>query len=236
MRAMDIPARVVTGYQGADETLQDGYLVVRNSHAHAWAEVWLAGRGWVRVDPTAAVAPERVQVSRSLRAPGGAFANAIGNLNPSLAATLRDTWERINNRWNQWVLNYSRAEQFDLLERLGVRSPSWYDLAYLLLGLLSLAGLAGALWAWWDRHRKDPWQRLHARIAKLLGEHNVSALPHEPPRTLARKLHAQLGRSTQAAEAAQLLLALERQRYGRQAQALPEPGWFSRFKQAMASR
>ncbi len=57
MRALDVPARLVTGYQGADPDLQDGYLVVRNSHAHAWAEVWLAGRGWVRVDPTAAVAP-----------------------------------------------------------------------------------------------------------------------------------------------------------------------------------
>jgi protein-glutamine gamma-glutamyltransferase len=235
MRAMDIPARVVTGYQGADEALQDGLLVARNSHAHAWAEVWLAGRGWVRVDPTAAVAPERVQISRSLRAPGGAFANAMNNLNPGLASTLRETWERINNRWNQWVLNYSRTEQFDLLERLGVRSPSWYDLAYLLLGLMSLAGLAGALWAWWDRHRKDPWQRLHARIAKLLGEHNVSALPHEAPRTLARKLQAQLGRSTQAAQAAQLLLDLERRRYGRAAQALPEPGWWPRFKRALAS-
>jgi transglutaminase-like putative cysteine protease len=233
MRAMDIPARVVTGYQGADEATQDGWLVVRNSHAHAWAEVWLAGRGWMRVDPTAAVAPERVQVSRALRAPSGALAAALTNLNPGMVAAMRETWERINNRWNQWVLNYSRAEQFNLLERLGVKSPSWYDLAYLLLGLLSVAGLAGAMWAWWDHRHQDPWRRLQSRIARLLGEHNISALPHEGPRALARKVQAQLGRSPQAREAIALLIELERSRYGRTSVPLALGPWFHRFKQAL---
>ncbi|MFN4352992.1 MAG: transglutaminase-like domain-containing protein, partial [Hylemonella sp.] len=57
MRALDVPARIVTGYQGADPAPADGWFVVRNSNAHAWAEVWFEGQGWVRVDPTAAVAP-----------------------------------------------------------------------------------------------------------------------------------------------------------------------------------
>jgi transglutaminase-like putative cysteine protease len=61
MRAMDVPARIVTGYQGTDPQPVDGYHIVRQSHAHAWAEYWQAGDGWVRVDPTAAVAPERIQ-------------------------------------------------------------------------------------------------------------------------------------------------------------------------------
>jgi protein-glutamine gamma-glutamyltransferase len=237
MRAMDIPARVVTGYQGADAEVQDGYLVVRNSHAHAWAEVWLAGRGWTRVDPTSAVAPDRVQASRFLRAPAGALASAISSIDPSLMASLRDTWERINNRWNQWVLNYSRTEQFDLLERLGVRSPSWYDLAYVLLGLLSAVGLGGALWAWWDRHRKDPWQRLHERIAHLLGQRGITALPHEPPRALARKvqttMHGAAHDTTHTAVVAGLLIELERLRYGRGSAALPHAAWWSRFRRAV---
>jgi transglutaminase-like putative cysteine protease len=84
MRAMDVPARIVTGYQGTDPEPVDGYHIVRQSHAHAWAEYWQAGDGWVRVDPTAAVAPERIQVSRSLQPPRGR-AGALGNVNPALA-------------------------------------------------------------------------------------------------------------------------------------------------------
>jgi transglutaminase-like putative cysteine protease len=61
MRNAGIPARVVGGYQGGERNPVDGYLVVRQSDAHAWAEVWLEGRGWVRVDPTAAVSPARIE-------------------------------------------------------------------------------------------------------------------------------------------------------------------------------
>ena len=73
MRAMGVPARVVTGYQGGERNPVDGYLAVRQSDAHAWAEIWLPGRGWRRVDPTAAVAPERVSrnLARALPAPAG---------------------------------------------------------------------------------------------------------------------------------------------------------------------
>jgi protein-glutamine gamma-glutamyltransferase len=233
MRAMDVPARVVTGYQGADAELQEGYLVVRNSHAHAWAEVWLAGRGWVRVDPTAAVAPDRVQGSRFLRAPAGVLANALGSIDPSLLATLRETWERINNRWNQWVLNYSRTDQFDLLEKLGVRSPSWIDLAYVLLVLLSAAGLGGAAWAWWDRHRKDPWLRLQERIARLLAPWGVQAWPHEAPRALALRVRQSFADEPAAQQVADLLLDLERARYGRTAQPAPPAAWLPQLQRAL---
>ncbi len=138
MRALDVPARIVTGYQGADPELQDGFVVVRNSHAHAWAEIWLEGRGWVRVDPTASVAPERIVRSRSLRPRPGFVAGAIEGLNPELMATLRRQWESVNNSWNQWVLRYSKSEQLDVLQRLGWHQPQAIDLAYLLIGLISV--------------------------------------------------------------------------------------------------
>jgi protein-glutamine gamma-glutamyltransferase len=228
MRALGVPARIVTGYQGMDSEPQDGWYLVRNSHAHAWAEVWLEGRGWVRVDPTAAVAPERVAQSRPLRAPAGAVASAIAAVNPELLAELRAALERVNNRWNQWVLNYSRNEQFDLLERLGWRSPDWTDLAYVLVALFSLAALAGAAWAWWDRRRRDPWQRLAERIARCLRSLGVAALPHEGPRLLARRVRDTLGLHADAL--ARQLEALERLRYGRQAQARPGTAWWREFK------
>ena len=77
MRAMDVPARVVTGYQGGERNDVDGFWVVRQRDAHAWAEVWLAGRGWVRVDPTAAVAPGRIGTLERLEAPENAIATAL---------------------------------------------------------------------------------------------------------------------------------------------------------------
>jgi len=233
MRALDIPARIVTGYQGADPELQDGYHVVRNSYAHAWAEVWLAGRGWVRIDPTAAVAPERVAASRPLRPPPGAVAGAIGAVSPALMAQLRSVWEQVNNRWNQWVLNYSRSQQFDLLQKLGVRSPTWEDLANLLIGLLSGASLLGAVWAWWDRHRRDPWQRLRSNIALRLAALGIATADHEPPRTLALRVRRHLG---DAGEALALHLeALDRLRYGRAAVPRPDPTWWQGFAAAAAA-
>lgn len=230
MRALGVPARLVTGYQGADAELQDGFVVVRQANAHAWAEIWVAGRGWVRIDPTAAVAPERIQRSRTLRAPAGAVAGAIANVNPELAARLRAAWEGINNRWNQWVLNYARSQQFDLLQRLGIGQPSWHDLAYALIGLLSGAALAGAGWAFWDRHKRDPWQRLHRRVRRRLLRLGIAAAPHEGLRTLAARVRERHGAPADALAGA--LLQLEARQYGRAARKRPPRDAERRFTQA----
>jgi protein-glutamine gamma-glutamyltransferase len=227
MRALDVPARIVTGYQGADPALQDGYVIVRNRHAHAWAEIWIEGRGWVRVDPTAAVAPERVVQSRSLRPRPGFVASAIEGLNPELMATLRQRWERINNSWNQWVLRYSKSEQLDLLQRLGWRQPEAIDLAYLLIALLSVSSLAGAAWAWWDRHRRDPWQRLALRVARRLDALDVDAADHEGPRRWAERVRKRLGAAGETL--ATQLEALDALRYGREASARPPATWWRGF-------
>jgi len=217
MRALGVPARIVTGYQGMDPAPQDGYWIVRQSNAHAWAEIWLPGEGWQRVDPTAAVAPERVQAGRSLAPVPGLVAGALITLDPELAARLRGAWEAINNRWNQWVLNYSRSQQFDLMRALGVSAPSWHDLASLLIGLLCGAALLGAAWAWWDRHRQDPWLRLARRVQERLHRLGVAVQPHDPPRTRAARVRAQLGAAGEALAAQ--LEALDRLRYGEGARA-----------------
>jgi protein-glutamine gamma-glutamyltransferase len=227
MRAMGVPARVVTGYQGTDPLPIDGYYVVRQSYAHAWAEYWMEGIGWVRADPTAAVAPDRVLRSRNLVRPPGLVAGAIGTVNPALLAQMRDAWEAVNNRWNQWVLNYSRGQQLDLLKNLGFSSPSWEDLSLLLIAALSSMALAGALWAWWDRHRVDPWVRQMDRIRRALHSLHVEAALHEPPRTLALRVKQQLGDAAQVLT--ELLNTLDRQRYGREAVRRPDPSLTRRF-------
>ncbi len=212
MRAMDVPARIVTGYQGADAELQDGYVVVRQRNAHAWAEIWQAGVGWLRVDPTAAVAPERVQRGLRLVRPPGLVAGAFNSLSPHFAAQMRGAWETVNNRWNQWVLNYSRGQQFDLLRGLGWASPSWHDLATLLILALCAAALGGAAWAWWDRRRQDPWQRLQRRVMLRLQPLGVAVQPHHAPRERAARVRAALGARGEAL--ALQLEQLERLRYG----------------------
>ncbi|MCP5284075.1 MAG: DUF3488 domain-containing transglutaminase family protein [Burkholderiaceae bacterium] len=227
MRALDVPARVVTGYQGADPATVDGWFIVRQSNAHAWAEIWQQGEGWIRVDPTAAVAPERVQLSRSLLPAPGFVTGTLHAVNPALAAQLRMLWERFDQRWSEWVLNYSRTRQFDLLESLGMQAPRWQDLAYVLAVLLGSVSLAGAGWALWDRHRQDPWQRLHRRIAARLAALGVSVAPHHPPRTRAGAVRATLGDTGEAL--ARTLERLDHARYASAGRAPPDRRWWRQF-------
>jgi protein-glutamine gamma-glutamyltransferase len=215
MRALDIPARIVTGYQGGELNGVDGYWTVRQRDAHAWTEVWLQGQGWVRVDPTSAVAPGRIGSLDRLRAPQGALAGAIGNLNPNIAAQLRAAWEAMNNSWNQWVLNYTQGRQLDLLKNLGFKSPSWTDLAYVLIGVVVFVSLLGAAWTLWERQQHDPWLRLLQRARARLHKLGVESADHTPPRELARRVQQHWGNAGAAAPLAQWLLQLEAQRYAR---------------------
>jgi protein-glutamine gamma-glutamyltransferase len=219
LRAMGVPARVVTGYQGSDPTPVDGFYIVRQSSAHAWAEYWQEGAGWQRADPTAAVAPERIERSRNLLPAQGLVAGALSSLSPELLAQLRQGWETMNNRWNQWVLGYSRGTQFDLLRHLGMDSPGWEDLVLLLVGALSSLATLGALWAWRDRHRVDPWARQMDKIRAALRRAGLACAAHEAPRTLARRVEQTFGES--ARELCDMLLALESQRYGREPRRRP---------------
>ncbi len=232
MRAMDVPARIVTGYQGTDPVPVDGYYTVRQSHAHAWAEIWQPGLGWLRVDPTAAVAPERIRTSRNLQPPRGFVASALGSVNPAFAQQLQQAWEAMNNRWNQWVLNYSRGQQLDLLKKLGFESPDWSDLSNLLISLLCLGSAVGAGWALWDRHRQDPWQRLQLRVAQALLGLGVTVAAHDPPRTRAERVRQALGE--RGADLAARLDALDRARYAPDGQSLPLRRWWRDFAQAAA--
>jgi transglutaminase-like putative cysteine protease len=213
MRAAGIPARVVTGYQGGERNDVDGYWTVRQSDAHAWAEVWLEGRGWVRVDPTSSVAPGRTGTYERLAAPTNAFTQVLVNVSPEFAAQLRATWEAVNNRWNQWVLNYSQAKQMNLLRNLGFESPSWEDLGYVLSGLVVAAGLLGALWTLWERYQQDPWLRLLARATRRLQRAGLLVPPNTPPRQLAALLQTQVNSGADIRPIQEWLLQLESWRY-----------------------
>lgn len=185
MRAAGIPARVVGGYQGGEINPVDGFFVVRQSDAHAWAEVWLENRGWVRIDPTATVSPNRIE---------GGIASAMqkGEPIPTLLALRSDwlrnvffRWEAINNAWNQQILGYNPERQRELLSRLGLAESSWPALAG-LVGII-LAGITG--WTLYHRPRIDPVQRLWHIALRRIGRRQVNCLPWETPLALQQRIN-----------------------------------------------
>lgn len=235
MRAMDVPARIVTGYQGADPLPQDGWLVVRQANAHAWAEYWQPGQGWLRADPTAAVAPDRIERGRPLPVPPGLVAGVFDAVNPGLRLELRRWIETLENRWNQSVLGYGRSRQFELLEHLGFERPDGVMLARLLVGLVAVVGVAGALWAWWDARRRTPWQRVQACIRRELAPLGLPVQDFEDPGRVAQRLLVARGEAARGV--AQLLMALQQQRYGRGGGPLVLRQWPREFaRQAAALR
>ena len=191
MRAAGVPARVVTGYQGGEMNPLDGYLTVRQSDAHAWAEVWLARRGWVRVDPTAMVAPERVQrsVARALPPPPFGFAG-LGRLvqsDPdSLLGRLRYAIGAANNGWNQWVLNYSPRRQQDLMGQLQHELFKWQSIALFLMLCLMLF-LVGKFYR---RPKIDPVDALYSALCRRLGQLGLPRAPDEGPTAYAARVAA----------------------------------------------
>ena len=188
MRAAGVPARVVTGYQGGELNPVDGFVVVRQSDAHAWAEVWLAGRGWTRVDPTAAVSPARVEAGIAAAMPAGEPLPGLIQLRSDWLLTLRFRWEAINNAWNQHVLGYNPERQRELLTRLGLPDPDWRNLAAMLAAVCGVLLLLLAGWAIRQRPRLDAATRLWRKALRRLARRQVNCAPWETPLALLQRV------------------------------------------------
>ena len=181
MRAANIPARVVTGYLGGEFNDIGNYYIVRQSDAHAWAEVWLAGQGWVRVDPTAAIAPDRVQRDLSAALSDNAALPFMERNPPQWMRDLRFNLDALANQWNQWVLGYDAERQFAFLTRLGMESITWQKLA---LNMASGLGLVIALFALFMlRHlfvrQPDKVQTAWLKLCRKLAEAGLPRAAHE---------------------------------------------------------
>jgi transglutaminase-like putative cysteine protease len=211
MRALEIPARVVTGYQGGAVNPVDGFLTVRQSDAHAWAEVWLETRGWVRVDPTAAIAPERIEHGVDAL-PGSDLAALARRQGPlGWMRNWRPNWEAIENAWNQWVLSYSSERQRSLMSWLGM-TPSWQNLAIMFGSTVSLLLLTLAVFSMRHRVERDPLADLVGRLRQKLEGAGIEIPPSAGPREIARRIDRRLEPGS-LQEARSLLGALERARY-----------------------
>ncbi|WP_404826428.1 transglutaminase-like domain-containing protein [Diaphorobacter aerolatus] len=214
MRNLDVPARIVTGYQGGEINGVDGYWTVRQADAHAWTEVWIEDRGWVRIDPTGAVMPSRIGEYRRLQTPRSAFGTAFDTvISPTIYMQMRAVWEAVNNGWNQWVLNYTQERQFNLLRSLGMEAPSWQDLARLLGAIAGLAALIGIAWSLWERSHQDPWQRMMSQARQQLKKVGMELPEHLPPRGIAARIRAHWDDTSQTQPIIDWLLRVERARY-----------------------
>lgn len=198
MRAAGIPARVVTGYQGGEYNNFGHYYIVRQSDAHAWAEVWLRGRGWVRVDPTAAIAPARVELgmAAALSASDNAAlpllsrAQSSGLVSPpAWLLNLRFHLDTLNYRWNLWVLGYNTERQFALLTRMGMKDITWQNMAFLMLGgMVLLSGLFALLMLrqLTARHT-DAVQHQYLKFCRKLEKKGIVRGTHEGPQDFAAR-------------------------------------------------
>jgi protein-glutamine gamma-glutamyltransferase len=190
MRAADVPARVVTGYLGGEWNPIGRYFIVRQSDAHSWAEVWLQGRGWTRIDPTAVVEPERLRRGILDLLPNAVSAPArFVWSTPWLAAVLQ-RWDAMNTWWDDQVVKFNYDDQLRLLERLGFKSPGAEE-----LGWAFGAGLVGwLLWIAWQvgrapsKRRPDRLARAHAALCRKLARAGVVREPHQGPLAFADEI------------------------------------------------
>jgi transglutaminase-like putative cysteine protease len=217
MRIAGIPSRIVLGYLGGELNPIGDYLMVRQSDAHAWVEVWLSGRGWVRVDPTAAVAPQRVEHSDLLEGLAAVrparFQLGDRGLVGRWAHRLQLLADAVDAGWRNWVLDYSLARQQRLLEAVGLGVLREYGLALAMLvaGAIVLGLVTIAI----GRRRAplDPLERIYARFCRRLAANDLVRRPSEGPLRFSERVG---GRRTELGDAVAAFMSLYLPlRYGR---------------------
>ena len=216
MRAAGIPARIVTGYQGGDFNELGSYLVIRQRDAHAWAEIYDETLGWVRVDPTAAVVPERVSLGIETLAPrrSGIAAIAGDGVASKMLAQLRDGFDAVTYSWNQWVLGYSNQQQQRFLRELGFDDVDYGSLVIALtLWLAAAAGVLAVLMLRTRIRAFDPalaaWRELSARLGRV----GLARHPAEAPRAYANRVAT--ARADLGSEVSAITRLYLQQRYAR---------------------
>ena len=217
MRAAGVPARVVTGYQGGEINPTGNYLIVRQSDAHAWVEVWRRDEGWLRVDPTAWVAPERIELGLADSIPESDVLPTLSRRDPGLVRHLALRWDAVNAYWDRWVLAYGPDLQRQFMKRVGIDNLSGM-LTVLAVGLALVIAVVAAILLWQRPPRQtDPALNLWQELVRRLGRAGLPPNPGEGPRDYVHRVMTQ--RPDLAPRLRTAIGAYLRLRYGRQAQA-----------------
>src|SRR5450830_862937 len=212
MRAAGVPARVVTGYLGGEINPNDQYMVVRQSDAHAWAEVWLKKRGWVRIDPTAAVSPKRIVLGVAESVNDSEVLPLLSRQDYPLLRKLYWRWDAINNGWNQWVLGYNQARQLQLLRYLTGNNFSWQDLIIALFALVTAALLTLRYFLLRGNNiKRDAIQKVYDQFLNKLTKSGLRRYKHEGPVDFSKRAERRL--PSQATLIAQITEAYTQLRY-----------------------
>lgn len=194
MRAAGVPARVVVGYQGGERHPTENYLLVHQYDAHAWAEIWIQGKGWLRVDPTAAVAPERIENNFA-----DLFADQEGFLSESPFAlermrhvnwlnTLRLKLDSLDYSWAKWVLGYENVQNDFLLDLLGKLNPERIALFLLLAGGIALLPVLSMLYLNREKNTQDELDRLYLQFCVRLEKIGLGRKEGEGVRHFAQRV------------------------------------------------
>jgi len=193
MRAAGIPARIVTGYLSSEINPYGDYLVVRQSDAHAWSEVWLEDQGWVRIDPTAAVAPERIRQGLDAL-PEFSLSPALFGDNTALARAwlkLSRSWDAVNNSWYQFVLGYNQKKQKELLEKLGLANTDLVETTMIIFAIIGIIITVFSLFMFRPTRKHDAIGALYDRFCQLMAKHGLARLDHEGPEDYRARLVTQ---------------------------------------------
>jgi transglutaminase-like putative cysteine protease len=194
MRAAGIPARVVTGYQGGWWSGSSAYLLVRNSDAHAWAEVWMPARGWVRIDPTAAVSPARIELGAAAANDSAAWSQV------EWLRALRNQFDVVNGYWTQAIVRFDALRQKGLMTSFGVPNANQGDLLLAFSAVLGLVLIVATFWAMRDSARPcvDALDHAWARFGQRLARAGVARQANEGPLDLLTRARAALPGSAKA--------------------------------------
>ena len=189
MRAAGIPARIVTGYLGGEINPLGNYMIVRQSDAHAWTEVWFSGEGWVRVDPTAAVSPLRIESGIGAAIPRTDPLPLLARGDYPWLRRMRLTWDSLANTWNQWVLGYNSERQREFMARIGIDRNTWEALATILV--TTTAGITLILFLLMVRRQRattDPVVRAYLLFCRKLARAGLPREPSEGPASYAARI------------------------------------------------
>lgn len=183
MRAAGIPARVILGYQGGDLNPLNNYLSVRQSDAHAWSEVWLENKGWVRVDPTAAIAPERIEQNLDAAIGENEYRPLHMHLNTGIFRSIKLYWDAIDNGWKQWVIGYDSKLQNKLLSAILNKKITTGDMTILLIVCLAIATIiiTFIIFSNSSEKTKDPVLIIYNRFCKKLSKKGITREAYEGP-------------------------------------------------------
>jgi len=191
MRSAGIPTRIVLGYLGGNFNPYNQSLSIDQSMAHAWTEVWIENKGWVRVDPTAAIAPERVEKDLATALKDQSNIPLHLQLDLAVLQKLRLMLDAIDNKWNQWVLNYNENSQREFLKFLTGSTFNLRELSHLFIQILiALLVFSGLVYFSSSLRKKiDPISEAYLIFCQKLARADCKKETHEGPQDFKQRLN-----------------------------------------------